>query len=342
MCRFCDQTSFGQEDAYDPQLGRGGFVPGANMAPDLILTGGTILTMDEARPEAEAIAVRQGVIQAVGRSAEILARRGRASRVMALEGRALVPGFIGTGLRLPVEGDRASLDRWIEGRARAGFTTVDVTDLGQGWGAFDRLSRLIDRRHRLRLRGAVDEGLRRDWRNGRLEPGHGNDLVRIEAVRLDAKDGPETLAKALRLHAEGWGVVIDCADGDDLAALLPLVALVDGRALKGLRIVTPGAGPAAQALHEAGLTVVERAAENPAVLLTGPRDVVLARLATLTRDAARLAGLANIAGQLRAGAYADFTVLDRSPLCPAGTAPEVVGTWIEGVPVRPEADHVTA
>ena len=153
MCRFCEQAAFGQEQPYDPQLGWGGFVPGANMAPDLILHGGPILTMTDALPEAQALAIRQGVIQAVGRADEVLSRRGRATRVIALEGRAVVPGFIGTGLRLPARRDRASLDRWIEGRARAGFTTVDVLTLGQDWREFDGLMQVIDKRHRLRLRG---------------------------------------------------------------------------------------------------------------------------------------------------------------------------------------------
>ena len=340
MCRFCDQVSF--DEVYDPQLGRGGFVPGANMAPDLILTGGTILTMDAARPEAEAVAIRQGVIQAVGSAGEVLARRGRSTRIMPLDGRALVPGFIGSGLRLPVQRDRASLDAWIEGRARAGFTTVDVTTLGAGWGEFDDLSRLIDRRHRLRLRGAADQSLRHDWRDGRLDPGHGNDLVRIDAVRLSPTSAPDTLAEALRLHAEGWGVVIDCPEAADLAALLPLAALAHGQSLKGLRIVAPQGGPEAVALRKAGFSVINPASENPVATLTGTREAVLSHLAALTRDAARQAGLSQIVGQLRPGCYADFTVLDRSPLGLDPGVPKVVGTWIEGIPVRPEADHVAA
>ncbi len=340
MCRFCDQVSI--DEVYDPQLGRGGFVPGANMAPDLILTGGTILTMDEARPEAEAIAIRQGVIQAVGREADVLSKRGRATRIIALAGKALVPGFIGSGMRLPAKRDRTSLDRWIEGRARAGFTTVDVTNIGQGWSDFDGLSRLIDRRHRLRLRGAVGHGLWNDWREGQLEPGHGNDLVRIDAVGLSPASASDTLAEALRLHAKGWGVVIDCPEAKDLAALLTLAALAHGQKLQGLRIVSPQGGAGADALRRAGLSVIDAAPEDPAAILTGTREVIMAHLSRLTRDAARQAGLSQIAGQLRPGCYADFTFLDHSPLWPGAGVPKVVGTWIEGVPVRPEADHVAA
>ncbi|MEV0702415.1 amidohydrolase [Saccharopolyspora sp. NPDC050389] len=61
---------------------------------ELIFTGGPVLTMDEAAPEAEALAVRDGVITAVGRSADVLALRGPGTRVVDLDGRALLPGFV--------------------------------------------------------------------------------------------------------------------------------------------------------------------------------------------------------------------------------------------------------
>lgn len=344
MCRFCEQVALGHEEPYDPQLGRGGFVPGANMPPDLILCDGPVITMDDAQPDATAVAIRQGVIQIVGRSDDVLARKGRGTRVVRLEGRAVLPGFIGTGQRLPEQRDAASLDRWIEGRARAGFTTVDVSSLGRDWNEYAGLSRQIDRRHRLRLRGAVEDGLSRDWRDGQLAPGHGNDLMRIDALRLEPAPTDGTLARAMALHAEGWGVVFDCPSEGDLAAALQLAALAAGQRLSGMRVLAPRRpeGADAERLAAAGLSVLETADEAPVRTLSGPHDVVRARIGRLTRDAARQAGMSGIAGQIRAGYYADFTVLDRSPLLPGMGAPQVLATWIEGVPVRPEADHVAA
>ena len=61
---------------------------------DLVLRGGRILTVDDAVPEAEAIAIDGYRIAAVGSNREIDARIGPATRVIELEGRLAIPGFI--------------------------------------------------------------------------------------------------------------------------------------------------------------------------------------------------------------------------------------------------------
>ncbi|MEU6099934.1 amidohydrolase [Streptomyces flaveolus] len=62
--------------------------------PERIFTGGPVLTMDPAAPDAEALAVRDGVITAVGAARDVLALRGRGTEVVDLEGQALLPGFV--------------------------------------------------------------------------------------------------------------------------------------------------------------------------------------------------------------------------------------------------------
>lgn len=62
--------------------------------PELVFTGGPVLTMDPARPRAEALAVRDGRITAVGSRDEVLRLRGRTTEVVDLAGRALLPGFV--------------------------------------------------------------------------------------------------------------------------------------------------------------------------------------------------------------------------------------------------------
>lgn len=62
-------------------------------AADTLWFGGPILTMDDERPEAEALLVRHGRIVAVGTRAEVEARTGADARRIDLAGRALVPGF---------------------------------------------------------------------------------------------------------------------------------------------------------------------------------------------------------------------------------------------------------
>ena len=61
---------------------------------DLVLTNGRIVTMDAARPEAQAIAMRGDRIVAVGSDGEIRAHVGAGTRVIDLGGKLAVPGFI--------------------------------------------------------------------------------------------------------------------------------------------------------------------------------------------------------------------------------------------------------
>lgn len=61
---------------------------------DLMFTGGPILTMDEARPTAECVAVRGGRIVAVGSNEQLGGLRGPATRTVNLAGRPLLPGFV--------------------------------------------------------------------------------------------------------------------------------------------------------------------------------------------------------------------------------------------------------
>lgn len=61
---------------------------------DLVLTNGRIVTVDEARPEAEAVAMRGDTIAAVGTNAEIQKLVGPTTTVIDLKGQLAIPGFI--------------------------------------------------------------------------------------------------------------------------------------------------------------------------------------------------------------------------------------------------------
>jgi predicted amidohydrolase YtcJ len=63
-------------------------------AADLVLIGGRIVTMDERRPEATALAARAQHIVAVGEEAEIRRLIGPSTEVIELGGRLAVPGLI--------------------------------------------------------------------------------------------------------------------------------------------------------------------------------------------------------------------------------------------------------
>jgi|688.fasta_scaffold107254_1 predicted amidohydrolase YtcJ len=64
-------------------------------AADLIYSGGDIVTVSASLPQAEAVAVRKGVIVGVGRRTDVLkAWQGPKTRMVDLAGRTLIPGFI--------------------------------------------------------------------------------------------------------------------------------------------------------------------------------------------------------------------------------------------------------
>ena len=62
-------------------------------AADLVLVGGKVWTADRDRPEAEAVAVWRDRVVQVGTDAEIKALVGPKTKVIALNGRRVVPGF---------------------------------------------------------------------------------------------------------------------------------------------------------------------------------------------------------------------------------------------------------
>ena len=60
---------------------------------DLILTDARVYTVDAEHPWAEAVAIRNGKIIAVGSNAAVARQRGRTTRVVELHGRVLLPAF---------------------------------------------------------------------------------------------------------------------------------------------------------------------------------------------------------------------------------------------------------
>ncbi len=60
---------------------------------DMILRNGRITTLDRTRPEAEAIAVRDGLVEAVGTTDEIMRLAGGDTEIVDLGGRRVIPGL---------------------------------------------------------------------------------------------------------------------------------------------------------------------------------------------------------------------------------------------------------
>jgi len=87
---------------------------GSGEAPetaDLVLRGGRVVTLDERRPEATAVAIRGARIAAVGTDEEVARWIGGGTRVVELAGRLTIPGFIeGHGHFLSLGDSRSILD----------------------------------------------------------------------------------------------------------------------------------------------------------------------------------------------------------------------------------------
>lgn len=115
------------------------------VAADTLYFGGPIVTVDDARPSVEAVAVRDGRILAVGDLAELESRTDADTRRIDLAGRTLAPGFIdghvhvnmlgmqavGANLLAPPDGDVETIDDVVETLQEWAAATDD--DERMGW-----------------------------------------------------------------------------------------------------------------------------------------------------------------------------------------------------------------
>ena len=77
-----------------------------NQAPDLIVLNGNVITMDEARPRAQALAVYDGKFFDVGTNDDVKSLAGAGTRTLDLGGSTVVPGFIDAHAHLVAGGLR--------------------------------------------------------------------------------------------------------------------------------------------------------------------------------------------------------------------------------------------
>jgi predicted amidohydrolase YtcJ len=61
---------------------------------DTLYTGGAIITMNDEAPFAEAVAVKEGRILAVGQLSEIIRHQSEKTAVFDLNGQTMLPGFV--------------------------------------------------------------------------------------------------------------------------------------------------------------------------------------------------------------------------------------------------------
>jgi predicted amidohydrolase YtcJ len=118
-----------------------------SVAADVIFTNGIILTMDSSNPVAEAIAIREEKVFAVGTNDEVLKNRGDNTIVIDLEGQTLTPGFID------------SHTHRISQRYKWDFSTVEEAAqeaISEGWTGLTELA--VDESQFNELREAAEQG----------------------------------------------------------------------------------------------------------------------------------------------------------------------------------------
>lgn len=118
----------------------------------MVLRNATVLTMDPARPAADAVAIVGDTITAVGTDAEVLAAAAPNATIVDLDGRVLLPGF--NDAHCHRIGDREisgyeSAEAAIEDALAGGWTSISELFVNQ-----ERLDELraLDDANRLRLR----------------------------------------------------------------------------------------------------------------------------------------------------------------------------------------------
>ena len=96
------------------------------MNADVVFVNGKFTTLDDARPDAEAVAVSGGRLAAVGNRAEIDQLAGRSTTVVDLKGRRVVPGLVDAHCH-PVETLWMKQD-WVDGRFPGTDTVARVLE----------------------------------------------------------------------------------------------------------------------------------------------------------------------------------------------------------------------
>lgn len=167
---------------------------------DVIFHHGTIITIAEDQPLAEAIAFRDGLIQAVGTNEDILFLRGSETKTVDLQGKALMPGFVDphthilkdAGLNL-ADAQQLALEN--------GITTL--TEMS-AHPEFVNHIQAFSKEDRLRVRtslylvyadlcGFVPGGLgRHDWYLQYSPTREFGEMLRIGGVKLAADGGQQT------------------------------------------------------------------------------------------------------------------------------------------------------
>ncbi|MFC5665242.1 amidohydrolase [Kitasatospora misakiensis] len=252
-----------------------------SLAPDVVLLAAQVHTLDPDRPHATAVAVRDGLITAVGDAADARDWRGPATEVIDLGDATLLPGLVdghshpAFGLDL-ARGVDLSQVRDLDGLRTALASAGRIDGWVLGWGLDHNVfaGRAIHREHLEAALGPDTPAF------VRLYDGH-SALVSGAALRAAAVTGPRSFAERSTVvcDSEGspTGHLIEMAAMDLVLAVTPRQPLAERRdALHGLLSEMAATGLTGAHVMDAGgdsvelLRAVEERYELPLRLRLAP------------------------------------------------------------------------
>ncbi|UCC87591.1 MAG: amidohydrolase family protein [Anaerolineales bacterium] len=196
------------------------------VGPEVVFHNGTILTMEDRQPQAQAILIQGDRIAVVGSDAEVLAHAGPGAAIIDLQGRTMVPGFIDTHTHRISWVDFGGYETYhaaIQAALEQGWTGLHELDINEGF--LDTL-RALDAQGGLRLRVAGYLGINStSWdqpvgdRHTAYQPTIYSPYLRLAGTKIFMIQGTrlytdqETLSQLVRrLHDDGWQIAIEAVD----------------------------------------------------------------------------------------------------------------------------------
>jgi predicted amidohydrolase YtcJ len=134
-------------------------------AASVIFYNGQVLTMDENMTQAEALAIQDGTILAVGGNDDILALRNAGTQVIDLQGLTLLPGFIDGHTHILISPDRMGQTIYDAMQVALSWGYTSVTEMV---GEADYIERLqqVENEGRLKVRVNVFTNVNQGYLNG--------------------------------------------------------------------------------------------------------------------------------------------------------------------------------